>query len=73
MNFQNSNITNSDKLRLGLLFLLSPFLSIIVSFRRFHKSKYYSNLIWIFFVFIAFVFIYSDSSGDAYRYAEWFK
>ncbi len=73
MSYQNSNIAYKEKLRLGLFFLLTPLLSIITSFNRFHKSKFYSNLIWIFFTFLGSVFIYSDSSADSYRYAEWFQ
>ncbi|WP_207536138.1 EpsG family protein [Desertivirga arenae] len=56
-------------LYIWLLFLLSPFLTLLYSLRN-NNPGWAKNILWAFIVFYGFNFVISDDKMDANRYAE---
>jgi hypothetical protein len=64
--------TNNQALYAYLLFLMSPFMSLIVMAKSF-RSKVFYNLLWLFFGFLGFILVTNDQNSDAFRYSQSFK
>jgi hypothetical protein len=54
------------------LFLISPFLSLIVAL-KYVKVKVIENIIWAYFTFLGFILVKSNPGTDVYRYSDWFE
>ena len=58
--------TNRNSLTVTLLFLLSPFVALLVALKK-YKASWAKNVVWFFVVFYGFTFVivsdYVDSAG----------
>ena len=62
---------NEKKLYAYFLFLIWPFLSILIALYE-YRQKWSKNVIWLFVAFFGYTFVISNDTMDANRYRDQF-